>query len=52
MYQYKPRGGGLGGGGGLRGLGFCADKESGLDQGVKIMVNFPMMGKDTFVTCS
>lgn len=51
MYQYKPRGGGLGGGGG-RGLGFCADKESGLDQGVKIMVNFPMMGKDTFVTCS
>ena len=52
MYQYKPRGGGLGRGGGGRGLGFCADKESGLDQGVKIMVNFPMMGKDTFVTCS
>ena len=52
MYKYKPRGVGLGRGGGGRGLGFCADKEWGLDQGVKILVNFPMVGKDTFVTCS
>ena len=51
MYQYKPRGGGLGRGGGSA-LDFCTDKEWGLDQGVKILVNFPMVGKDTFVTCS
>lgn len=52
MYQYKPRGGGLGRGGGVGVWVFSADKESGLDQGVKIMVNFPMVGKDAFVTCS
>ena len=51
MYQYKPHGGGLGGGRG-RGLGFRAGKEWGLDQRVKILVNFPMVGDDTFVTCS